>query len=81
MPFMDTESLDEYFDKMIPPSFDETARHIAYAAVRAFITEISQGVVPPPVRRAGYNKALNAHLAQKGYRLTDRGEFRKVKKE
>jgi hypothetical protein len=57
MPFMDTESLDEYFDKMIPPSYDETARHIAYAAVRAFITEISQGAVPPPVRRTGYNKA------------------------
>jgi hypothetical protein len=78
---METESLDEYFNKMIPPSYDETARHIAYAAVRAFITEISQGVAPPPVRRAGYNKALNAHLAQKGYRLTDRGEFREVKKE
>ena len=78
---MDTESLDEYSDKMIPPSFDETARHIAYAAVRAFITEISQGVAPPPVRRAGYNKAFQAHLEQKGYRLTDRGEFRKVKKE
>lgn len=78
---METESLDEYFEKMIPSSYDETARHIAYAAVRAFITEISQGVVPPPVRRTGYNRQLKAHLAQKGYQLTDRGDFRKVKRE
>ena len=37
MQFMETESLDEYFNKMIPLSYDETARHIAYAAVRVFI--------------------------------------------